>query len=36
MLQDALRKADAPDRKPLKDYPLTDKERRSIKGCAKR
>ena len=31
LLADALRDASAPDRKPLKDYPLT--ERAPIKGC---
>lgn len=36
LLQDALRDADSPDRKPLKDYPLTERERKSIKGCATR
>ena len=36
MLRDALQDADSPDRKPLKDYPLTERERSSIKGCAKK
>ena len=34
LLQDSLQEADAPGRKPLADYPLTERERRSIKGCA--
>ena len=33
LLADALRNASAPDRRPLKDYPLTERERTSIKGC---
>ena len=36
LLRDALQEADSPSRKPLKDYPLTERERTSIKGCAKK
>jgi hypothetical protein len=36
LLQDTLRDAESPERKPLKDYPLTERERKSIKGCATR
>lgn len=33
LLDDALREADAPTLKPLADYPLTERERRGIRGC---
>lgn len=33
LLDDALRDADSPARKPLADYPLTERERKSIRGC---
>jgi hypothetical protein len=33
MLDDALREADDPSLKPLADYPLTERERKSIRGC---
>jgi hypothetical protein len=36
MLDDALREADSPTRRPLADYPLTDVERRSIRSCVKK
>lgn len=32
-IQDALREADDPNRRPLSEYPLSDKERRAIRGC---
>jgi len=35
VIRDALQDAGAPDRRPLKDYPLTERERKSIRGCAK-
>jgi hypothetical protein len=36
LLDDALRDADAPDRKPLADYPLSERERKAIRGCPTR
>jgi len=33
LLDDALRDADAPQRRPLADYPLSGRERKSIRGC---
>ena len=36
VIRDALQEADAPDRRPLKDYPLTERERKSIRGCVKK
>ncbi|HTO13082.1 MAG TPA: hypothetical protein VMQ51_16015 [Candidatus Binatia bacterium] len=36
LLQDALRDAASPNREPLKDYVLTERERSLIKGCAKK
>ena len=35
VVRDALQEASAPDRRALKDYPLTERERKSIKGCTK-
>jgi HEAT repeat protein len=32
-IQDALREADDPQRRPLAAYPLDDRERRRIRGC---
>jgi hypothetical protein len=32
-IQDALREADDPQRRPLTAYPLSDRERRGIRGC---
>src|SRR5215471_14956562 len=34
MIEDALHEARSPDRRPLKDYPLSEQERKSIRGCA--
>ena len=34
MIDDALHEARSPDRRPLKDYPLSEQERKSIRGCA--
>ena len=34
VIEDALREADSPTRRPLADYPLTERERRGIRGCA--
>jgi len=33
MLDDSLREADDPSLRPLADYPLTERERKSIRGC---
>ena len=33
LLRDALRDAGSPDRNSLKDHPLTERERKSLKGC---
>jgi hypothetical protein len=35
VIRDALQEAGAPDRRALKDYPLTERERNAIRGCAK-
>ena len=35
VIRDALQEAGAPDRRALKDYPLTEREQKSIRGCAK-
>jgi hypothetical protein len=35
VIRDALQEVSAPERRALKDYPLTERERKSIKGCAK-
>jgi hypothetical protein len=35
LIRDSLREADSPDRRPLADYPLTERERKSIRGCPK-
>ena len=35
MIREALQEAGAPERRALKDYPLTERERRSIRGCLK-
>ena len=32
-IRDALTEVDSPTRKAIQDYPLTDRERRSIRGC---
>jgi len=34
VIDDALREAGSADRRPLKDYPLSERERKSIRGCA--
>jgi hypothetical protein len=34
LLRDALQEANAPERRALQDYPLTERERKSIRGCA--
>jgi len=34
VIDDALREARSPDRRPLQDYPLTEQEQKSIRGCA--
>ena len=36
VLDDALRVADSPTRRPLADYPLTERERRGIRSCAEK
>jgi hypothetical protein len=36
LLDDSLKEMNAPTHKPLADYPLTERERRSIRGCNKR
>jgi hypothetical protein len=36
VLQEALHQADDPNRRPLAEYPLTDRERKGIRGCAPR
>jgi hypothetical protein len=33
VIDDALREARSPERRPLKDYPLNERERKSIRGC---
>ena len=33
VIDDALREARSPERRPLKDYPLSERERKSIRGC---
>ena len=33
VIEDALREADAPTRRPIMDYPLSEQERRRIRGC---
>ena len=35
LIREALQEANAPERRALKDYPLTERERRSIRGCMK-
>lgn len=35
LIREALQEARAPERRALKDYPLTERERKSIRGCAK-
>ena len=35
LIREALQEANAPERRALKDYPLTERERKSIRGCAK-
>jgi hypothetical protein len=35
VIEDALREADSPTRRPLADYPLTERERRGIRSCGK-
>lgn len=34
VIEDALREAESPARRPIQDYPLTEQERRRIRGCA--
>ena len=36
VLDDALREADSPTRRPLADYPITERERRGIRSCAEK
>ena len=36
VLDDTLREADSPTRRPLADYPLTERERRGIRSCAEK
>lgn len=33
VIEDALREADSPTRRPIMDYPLSEQERRRIRGC---
>lgn len=33
VIEDVLRESAAPGRRPIKDYPLTDRERARIRGC---
>jgi len=35
LIREALQEARVPERRALKDYPLTERERKSIRGCAK-
>lgn len=35
LIREALQEANAPERRALKDYPLTERERKSIRGCAR-
>jgi hypothetical protein len=36
LIEEALQEARAPERRALADYPLTERERRSIRGCPRR
>ena len=34
IIEEALRDADSPTRRPIQDYPLSEKERQRIRGCS--
>lgn len=36
LIEEALREADSPARRPVKDYPLDERERKAIRGCPKK
>ncbi len=36
LIEEALREADSPTRRPVKDYPLNERERKAIRGCSKK
>lgn len=35
LIEEALREAESPTRRPIADYPLSERERRAIRGCSK-